>query len=116
MAGLKPRTRTSQATFEPTKKARPTVCRIRTKGNTQSDGESRSQVLNGVASIQVNSGSIGRLARTSYRRRGREWTEDFLNAESGNRQLPISNVQLPNGRIQGRASANCCSIDCWTRS
>src|SRR5688572_8634386 len=50
--------RTSMATLAPTRNARPTVWRIRTKGKTQSDGDSRSQVLNAVDSIQANTGSI----------------------------------------------------------
>src|SRR5678816_109489 len=56
----RPSARTLHATFEPTKNARPTVCRIRTKGNTHSEGDSRSHVLNVVASSQAKNCSIRR--------------------------------------------------------
>src|SRR5688500_19782 len=46
------------AMFAPTRKARPTVWRIRTNGNAQSDGSSRIQIPSGHASIQRKNESM----------------------------------------------------------
>ena len=95
-----PSTRTSSATLAPTRNARPTVWRMRTNGNAQSEGDSRSCVLRAEVSIQVKKGSIAPAASYAIAAglRHEELPEEFW------AELQTSGRTLCPGRTCSRAA------------